>query len=660
MDYREVLSEISSSQDTIETQHEIRDKSYNRETRDFEFVRVGEPEGVVSFEATKNDRKKLLDHFTRRGYNSGIPRIERKFEKHVLHFRCCLDFWEQFNPGSQVFSKDEIYYRCLSEGHSFTEFIKKSRALTLQAMTSETDCDIPEEYYHPEYDGYNSIIHERYLIHWDDTKDVDDVKWAFLPTKEINEKQFRKMVKKLFSDMKVKEKAKFRETVSYLESLKATQMVNPCTGKTTLARELWSDDITFTQPYFAKRAVVPTTPGSTRDTGVGDPFTILKVKALNALARSVSEILPYSANTTAKLANSRYMRVLKKHFFVHLDFKKFGLSFPRILMNILIEELGEISGIDISPLLIHHFHIEIDGEIYESKRGTVLGWLDAINSLCVCAIIHDLKNSLGIDMDFVTFNDDVEISLNIRHNIKDTLHLVRSVIVSTMDKFDIPVSLTKTYASKASVFLERYAYFGKYGLNMYKEQLTVKAYALSCATPYIWRAKILFAAAEQWTKSQYADDRCIDTCPLEFSPDEVTQPLWAGGWKISRRNGLDYCMVDAATNFLRLGCLLNSWRPPRITIRGTDPPSAEKMERAQEMRLTKSHTIALSELLMKDDNLTKEIDEEVEYINESLETWIDAFPDTNNLCQRVRSFLERIEVAKLAVPSEDGKVYDPG
>lgn len=544
----------------------------NRISHSYDEVRFGLPTGAVDFDKVKEERNILIKHFNEFGM-AGWPysKITPKFRSHIALFRAQLDFWEQFSK-SQVFCKAEIYYRCLTEGHSFTELIKKMRATCFRHKTSETNTIIDEELISDRYDGYNSIIHERYLIHWDDREEVDDVKYAFIaPSEESNADRFRALVNEFWDDFKLDENLVVPHEFDSLGALKNTKMYDPIRKKTSLMREFWDKSINCDSPYFAKRTVVLTSPGSTRDTGVGDPSTILKVKHINAIARSMSEVTPYSVNCDQTTANARYKRVLKNNLFLHLDFKKFGLTFPRELMNVLLEEYGKRTGLDTSPLIIHDFFVEIDGEIFRTERGTMLGWLDSINSLCVSIILHSLGKEAKFD--HVTFNDDVEISKKGLSAPSETLELLRDLVIVTMASYDIPVSLDKTFGSKCSVFLERYVYYDEYDIDMYKEQLTVKAYANSCVATEPWQAKVFFSAAEQWTKSEYARDRCIDTCPIEFRKDEIHLPLFSGGWYIRRKKGLDLALVESDSLGIRLGIELSRYKPPRYATKIENPSS---------------------------------------------------------------------------------------
>jgi len=551
----------------ITNQAEVVIPKLSYSNNDFEFVRRGEPNGGILYASVTKDIERLLSFFSSQGYSRDIPRLSNKeFERHVCLFRAQLDLWENFST-TKVFSKEEIYYRCLAEGPQFTEYIKSCRGTSFRAKTTETPIDIDEETFCDTYDGYNSIIHERYLIHWDDRDTVDDVKYAFMPVKPIDEEAFRSMFKALLNFIKV-EKKDFDVSISLLDSMKNTKMYDPVTKKTSLMREFWNEDIDLSTPYSAKRTVVLTFPGSTRDTGIGDASTVAKVKFINKLCRAVSEKCPYSANCTSATANLRYLRVLKRNMFIHLDFKKFGLAFPRALSNIALEEICKIAGVDSEDLLIKNFFIEIDGQVYETERGTCLGWIDCLNALCVQAILHYLAIEEDLKFDHINFNDDVEISMWKSGDPTNRMEMTKLALISVFTAFDVPISIKKTYGSFGSVFLERYSYYQEnYQLDMYKEQLTVKAFALSLVTTYPWKAKLYFSGAWQWTKIEYARERCIASCPIEFREEEKTSPVLSGGWYSMVESGLDLGVRESDHYGLCLAMELTKFRLPKYSVK---------------------------------------------------------------------------------------------
>lgn len=591
----------------------------------YDMVRYGLPSGAIKHSEVKKEIDILVNHYFSYGYdNWPASKISLKFRKHVALFRASLDLYEEFST-TKVFPKDEYYVRCLREGPAFTDYIKNCRSTCLRGKTSETRTTIEEEYFHDAYDGYNSIMSERYLIHWDDRDQIDDIKYAFIPESRNEDKRFRKLLDKFWEDFRLGE-TEFPTEFDMIGAIKNTKMYDPISKKTELMREFWSEGIDPHAPYYAKRSVVLTTPGSTRDTGIGDPSTILKVKQLNMLARCLSERIPYCANAPGNICNARYKRVLKKNVFLHLDFKKFGLTFPRRMLNILIEKIEKSSGLDLSHLYIRDFTIEIDGDAYKTERGTVLGWLDSINCICVAAILHNLSTEGGLGFDFVTFNDDVEISKRVKSSPVETLELLRAAVIAEIDSFDIPISMKKTYGSKASVFLERYVYFGReYQLDMYKEQLTVAAYAKSLVTEHPWQAKLFFSAAEQWTKSDYATDRCIDTCPREFRVEERTLPLWAGGWYIRKNNGLDLSMEDTDKLGLYLGIELSKHHMPRYATPRRRVNSPEKISQAVYKNCHSAYSSDMAGHLFGLEETRRSLNEDLELVYHTAETYCDIF-----------------------------------
>jgi len=610
---------------------------------DYEFVRRGIPTEAVSFERSKSDRELLLKHFIHHGYYS-VPysKISTHLAKHVSKFRCALDFYKEFSK-SRVFEIEELYFRCLSEGPAFSDFIKKCRATCYRWKTTETDTEIDEEYISDLYDGYNSILHERYLIHWSDVDDVDDVKYAFIPLRHERKHEFSELLNKFWDDFRLDE-IDFTNNLDLLSALKNSKMYDPISKKSKLMRDLWNDDVDITGPYFAKRTVVAVSSGNIRDTGVGDPGTIAKVKLLNQLARQISDVIPYSVNTDSHTANRRLKRVLKNNLFLHLDFKKFGLTFPRYMMNILLEKIAKSSGLNLDDLKMEDFFIQIGDDVFNTERGSVLGWLDSMHSICVAVILHDLGKRLGFD--FVTFNDDVEISKKGLSDVKGTLELLRYSVCTTLDYFDVLISLNKTFGSKASVFLERYAYYDQYGIDMYKEQLTVDAYTKSCITVFPWQAKFFFAAAEQWTKSQYATERCISTCPIEFRKEEITLPLWAGGWYVWQSKGVDLSLIRSDRLGILTGILLSKFKLPIYSTKQEKPVAFRKIDNKINS-LTHSSYSSGSALTFNNwtvDSI-EEINYDVAYMYAAAETMCDIFDGRDKrFPEVVRSIVEKASI----------------
>lgn len=586
---------------------------------DYDQPRLGLPSGALKHKKVKKELKIVIDHFILNGYSTPpYGKLSLEFKRHLILFRTKLDLWESINI-EKCMTKDEIYFRCLTDGHLFTEYVKKCRSSTLRYLTSETNSTVEEQYLLPNYHGYDSMFSERDLIHWDDTDEIDDIKYAFIPCERERKQDFELRVDKMFEDFRISE-CNFSDSIDMIAQLKNTMMYDAKKGKTHLMRNFWNRDVDTRTHYFAVRKVVPIPRASTRDAGVGTPATILKVKMLNQLARTISEKIPYSANASLDTVSKRIKRVLKKNSFLHLDFKKFGLTFPRYLMNTMIKKIGEYANLDLSDLLIDEFFVEIDKEVYQTARGSMLGWLDPINSLCVCAILHYLSCERELRFDFVTYNDDVEISKRFGKDPSGGLELLRSAVVIELDSYDIPISLDKTYGSKASIFLEKYNHFHNYGLDMRKHQLSINQHAAALCTPFAWMAKMYFAEASTIFVNDYIADRFRKTTPIEFRPNDFDMSLWAGGARILKNNrNLDEAFNETDELGIYLGIELSKFRIPNYTVPMDKVSSNRSIEIATEQKCYNANSASLGRLVLGDVGQISDINEDIPLIKDQVE-----------------------------------------
>lgn len=614
----------------------------------YEFVRYGEKTTkTFSHKKVLDDVKTLLKKYNDIGYGKSIPILKNfEFRKEIAKFRATLDLYETI-PCKKVFSKDEIYVRSLEEGHKFTEFIKKSRAMTLKGLTSITEIEIEEEYFHPEnYEGYDSIIHERNLIHWDDREDVDDIKYAFMES-TTKGKGFKNIFKEFLKSISLEPEA-FDTSVDQLGELKNTKMYDPVRRTANLMREFWTEEIDLDQPYFAKRAIVPVYPGGTRDTGIGDPSTIAKVKLITKICRTILERCPHSASAPAKVVSERLMRVLKKNTFLHLDFKKYGLAFPRVLQNIALGTIGEVYKLDVSNLIIDAVFIEIDDKIYETVRGVMLGWVDCLNELIVHSLLYHVQQQ-GVAMDWIAFNDDVEISYyTVSQNMVTKSEMIREVILSTINIYDILISISKTYASQASLFLEKYFKFDKYKLNMEKRQLAIKLYAQSLVSREPWLAKLNFAAAYNVYTNDEIISRCMLTCPVEFTREERDMSLFCGGWLPGSTN-LDRSLENQTKKFINLACELQKIQIPNISLKPVNTTKPKEILRYKQKVLPKARSPEEARERFQMEDTRYDVNFEVDGVLDTYQTrYVDKNKRSTEFNSAYRRILDRI------------RVFDPG
>jgi len=482
----------------------------------------------------------------------GIPKVNQPLRYHLTKFRACLLVYDRI-VDKKVFSIEELYLRCLTEGIDFTNFIKKSRQQSLQLKIAEGLIEVDDEYSHDEYSGYDSILNERYLIPWDDTDDIEDWIWSMEEAPKVPE-DAKDILLDMFNDLDLSSIC-INDTVDIHGSMKGSKsaLLNGL-DETTYLRNIRTDE--YAESYVATRRVVPVYPGGTRDTGVGDALTLHKVQRVNAIARSICDSLPYSANTSNEKINSRINRIRKGKAFLHLDFKKFGLTAPRESINNVLELVGK------PELKVNEFILKVEDEQYYTNKGTVLGWFDSMIAVTICSIIHKIRKK-DKKLDFIIFNDDVEITYYGKNAIEKLLQY-RSVIIHELEKYGFIISHRKTYVSKEMIFLEQYYKF-KDDFDMNKTQLMIKPYVEALTTQHKWVAKLEHARANQYCPDDLLSDMIINSMKPEFNKEEVNWPVQIGGWKFHIEDGRDTGLELVTAQQLFFFDKLRNFKSPHLT-----------------------------------------------------------------------------------------------
>lgn len=515
--------------------------------------RYGVPTDTLDWSGCYEEREACILAFYQMPLGK-LPNIRNeKFMKHIKHFLNNLFAYDQIVQ-NKVFNIEEIYLRCLTEGPDFTKFIKKSRHFSLQYKISYTDGNIPDEYIHEEYDGYDSIIHERYLINWDETGDTLDWPYSLLEVdKSKNLSQFTNDWRQLWNTYHPSYK-EGKRVFTFFQKIAQKKSSLLDSKKTVDLKNTWNRVETF-GPYIASRRVVPVEAGNIRDTGVPDLVSLNKLKVLHKVVQEFCDRIPYSANTNFRKMNKRIERVRRKALHCHLDFKKFGLTFPREPINLILESIG-LREYTIDVLL------EVDGKIYETERGGVLGWFDQVVSLATITILVNLaKRENWRDFDMVQFNDDIEIGFD--YISREEAHFRQQKMCLELESFGFLMSWRKIFTSEESIFLEDYAKFENRGFDMTKIQLAVMPFGKALSTQSRAEAKMLFAHGACFG---YTDDLRI-RIQEDFAPlfeDEYNAPIELGGWKYLGWNGLNTALEYADFHEIKYFLKMKDYKEPEL------------------------------------------------------------------------------------------------
>jgi hypothetical protein len=513
-----------------------------------EVPRLGISSQVWKHEEMKPYCKKLVQHYYKYGWDSLPGGIPVKFMRTVNQFRITLELWEKLFSLNKWMCKEELYVHSLEDGADFTDYVKKARAYAVQEITSRAGASIPEEFEgcSEGYDGYDSILAERNFIHWHHDN-VDDVKYAFFPPKGNDTSKFKELATEWFLRHKIRDNWAEAQDTDWRENIKGTVIYSHKLKKSILQRELFFMDELPTHPgWFAKRCVVQALPGGPRDTGVPDISTWKKLKNINAVAALINDISPKSAAAASWKTLARYKLLMRHAMYIHVDFKKYGLTCPRDLMICLGEVIYEQLDVDIREELegLNEFLILMeDGSIRKSCRGSMLGWLDSLVSIITQILVEEYLRDRKIKGDFLSFADDMEIGIQRLDSdiprqvpyLDDTEQYVSVIIpdlVQYLRDWDFCPSDKKIYGSYTSVFLENYHHFDCVGLNMYKGQLILQNYARAAVTEDRNKARMLYSSAAKWYRHDYADLVVMGNRPVHKRlKNQYQDSILFGGWQ---------------------------------------------------------------------------------------------------------------------------------
>jgi hypothetical protein len=515
--------------------------------------RLGYPEGVIPYEDNYVDIQLLVADYVKYGLTDRTRKdINPELRQHVVMFKETLFVYDQLIK-KKVFCIEELYLRCLTEGPSFTKYIKKSRAYSLQYKIAIGESSVPDEYIHEEYTGYDSILHERYLIYWDDLDDTVDWPYSLLEERSTDCTRVLRGWRGLANvyDVKVPDSV----LVSLIDKITSKKSSKIDEQKTTNLKNTWDVDRDTSRGYFSTRKVVPVESGSTRDTGVPDVVTLNKLKRLHSYIKEVCAQVPYSANVDFETLNYRIQRLRSKEVFIHIDFKKFGLLFPRKSTNILLEELG------LEEFKLEDYVLRTEDGDIKTNRGGTLGWFDSLVSLVTISIIYDLACEEGwTTFDMLQFNDDIEIGFS---GIgPEELKYRQNRITQVLDENDFYLSWKKIFSSTTSIFLEDYEPRDT-DLDLTKVQLAVKPFAKCLTTKFLWEAKLLFAQGANYGYTTELKERAMNNFD-PILPDEYERPVELCGWTYKGVHDLNTALEEASIEELYFFLSMKKYKEPHL------------------------------------------------------------------------------------------------
>jgi hypothetical protein len=454
-------------------------------------------------------------------------------------------YWENFGKG---LIEDPLQYvvQSLKYGPAYSEYLKKLRVNMFQyklgAYNSKSFYErfdnLKTKGWNPKpIEGgcdYDQLLNEKYLIHWEDTSD-DFFDYPFREVKgsDLHINDFRLTLRSFLESLNrpffppTNEEMKSWITDSTSANDEMTSSVNR-TLLRTLVQEDKLDSLERKDSRFL-RTVVNVGPANVRDAWQCDLPTLFKVKRVSYVVRKIVSLHSMSAIASPAKAKRRRKKLSTSIAYLMTDIKKCGLTFPRMIFEIVGEELlrQNISvGEDIISLARGTVHYQ--NKVYNPKRGSGLGNLNEVVTLAQC-IMGDMLKKAGLIENAIFFNDDSVLTLE----ASDNLRLPR--VLTFYTKMGLIMNFEKSFYSKFNVFCEDYN-AGEYDFS--KRHLRVLQCCTLLETNYLWERKKKFSSIIRDLDIFNEGEFSVDN-RFEFHKFESILPLALGGWKNTSRGGIN-------------------------------------------------------------------------------------------------------------------------
>jgi hypothetical protein len=482
--------------------------------------------------------------------NVDIP-FQEPLHSEVKKFLVALDaYYESSNPCQD---ENELFILAASgpSGSVKQKRIKMASFLyMIQGVLLETNEDLKNI---PVYKikDIGDIFNFNYMINWK-MIDEEDYKEGLIdckPTIYYLDK-FRSQCSAILAELEE------------IEIIEPESILMKLSGSTCLTKELipkrskvWKEK--GKTQFFAKkmgtveRCVIQTGPASQRDTVIC-PVDVMN--RINWIDQQVLEIVKrhsLSLQTTSERAfEKRLSRNKKYSYYLMRDIKKEGITKPRILLQIMLEELKkrypEAKAFEF-PNFFNSFSLKINDKEIFPERGHGLGMANSLTTLMQIVIFELCCNSEDVEgrsindkTKCLTLNDDFLGLFSSREDLETYLDIEDKILPG----LGIIISKTKSFFSEnGNVIAERY--FVKTLPYIDKKESYHRREVLNslCACNIIQAKQILNSAIRRENLpyvSEYIKE-IIQNWGYEFFPEEYKYPYSCGGWMTSNFEG---CSLD--------------------------------------------------------------------------------------------------------------------
>jgi hypothetical protein len=532
---------------------------------------------LLNFEKSLKDRQLLLYGFYNCldiGKYKPTKQIDKDLYREVRVFLERLKFFKLLKI-KKCICAEEVFYRCLTEGPAFADYLDKCKFYTYKDNISCAVFDTPEEFVLEGYEGYDSIFPARYLIHWEEK--VDDLPYGLIPEtlKPFQIKIFKEWFTSLIKNIEEKE-LETRSLNQFWSTFKTSQNYNPATDKNLPGYIMYSQiPDKETECMLGKETKINVSPANIRD-GVMPSFDDTDpIYEVHHFLSQITNQVAYSGMLRDAARVEKRLDAInrKESLFYMLDIRKCGITMPKSLIKAIGEVLLErfptfhdrIKQLD----MIRESRVIVNGGCIDLVRGYNLGWANEIPTLVQCTLMHGFNKRIEDSkkrFKALFYNDDSVISeripraLRLQNSQSNEVFQLRlsnfayerlSVLVRFFSTFLI-LNRKKIFASyKGFVFCERYFSPINQGIDMTKNSLrgmsllgALDCYNISHAKYYY--NDVFKSLPEEFESKhlRYLNEVIIGFWGIEFHKDEVSAPFEIGGWMTEQSYGLNRVCVS--------------------------------------------------------------------------------------------------------------------
>jgi len=456
-----------------------------------------------------------------------------------------------YESDNSVIPFTELKYLAFSiEGSAYLKKLRKLSYVNSINGSFYTDPDWIPGFQSYEIKEIGNIFNYQYCFPWQ-AEDSQDYLISLTPVETTEEglDLFRQKLRSMLFE------APEIEPLNELEVLlNLSSSVSQDNGKKNFHYLAKHKHLTFNKKRKAgRRTFVTTAPGDGRDAiinEVEDLNTIQYIEYQLDILLQSSYFRDFLVERNDEVFNKKYLQFIEdNNFFLMRDIKKEGLTKPKILLKIMLEELHNRYP-ECKAFSFTNFY---DGPWYEndtSARGHGLGMANNLTTLMqiVCfSMLIELTAESGLDIkyDMICHNDDIIIGVKCSHeDLDDAINLDCSVLES----LGILISRDKSFTSPyGGVICERYADridgFHKKQSYINREKLIL----FTCCN--VTHMKSMLSSFYSKFEFDINLGELISYFGYEFHPDEFDMPISIGGWRRSKSLRCSFDLKYMQENF---------------------------------------------------------------------------------------------------------------